>query len=86
MEMKDQKKAAETAEQRMAMISPLLNPNLGKASVSQLKKQQCETYGVSERTLERYCRRYLESGFECRRRSKLTEKRRFILTLSAGVK
>ena len=64
MEMKDQKKASEIAEQRMAMISPLLNPNLGKASVSQLKKQQCETYGVSERTLERYCRSYLESGFE----------------------
>ena len=53
MEMKDQKKAVEIAEQRMAMISPLLCSSLDNASISQLKQQQCERYGVSVRTLER---------------------------------
>ena len=64
MDMKDQKKAVEIAEQRMAIISPLLCSSLDNASISQLKQQQCERYGVSVRTLERYCRCYLENGFE----------------------
>ena len=64
MKMKDQKKAKETAEGRMKMIAPLLAPNLGLADMAKLKKELCETYEVSARTLERYLRNYAVGGFE----------------------
>ena len=50
MDMKDQKKAVEIAEQRMAIISPLLCSDLDNGCnpllppLSQLKQRQCERY------------------------------------------
>lgn len=64
MEMKDKKKAAASAESRMQMIAPLLNPNLDHAAMKQLKEELSRQYEISERTLERYCESYLKNGFE----------------------
>lgn len=64
MEMKNRKKAAETAENRMAMIAPLLAPNLSREDVTNMKERISESFQVSVRTLERYCKSYLEYGFE----------------------
>ena len=64
MEMKDRKKAAETAENRMQMIAPLLAPNLSREDVTKLKESISEQFQVSVRTLERYSKSYLERGFE----------------------
>lgn len=64
MKMKDQKKAQQSAEARMQMIAPLLSPNLDGAEMKQLKLRLSEEFEVSEKTLERYCKCYLESGFE----------------------
>ena len=64
MEMKDRKKAEETAETRMQMIAPLLAPNLGYSDITKLKNELSEGYEISVRTLERYCRNYVENGFE----------------------
>ena len=64
MKMKNQKKAQESAESRMKMIAPLLAPNLDKAAMKQLKIQLSEQYEVCEKTLDRYCKSYLEEGFE----------------------
>lgn len=64
MEMKDRKKAAETAENRMQMIAPLLAPNLSREDVTKLKESISEQFQVSVRTLERYSKSYMERGFE----------------------
>ena len=64
MKMKDQKKAEETAEGRMRMIAPLLAPDLGHSDITKLKNDISAEYEVSVRTLERYCKSYLERGFE----------------------
>ena len=62
--MKDRKKAEANAEMRMQMIAPLLSPDLDHASMSALKQSLSEANGVSVRTLERYCKSYLDNGFE----------------------
>lgn len=64
MEMKDRKKATETAESRMQMIAPLLAPNLSREDVTKLKESISEQFQVSVRTVERYSKSYLEHGFE----------------------
>jgi len=64
MKMKDRKKAEANAEMRMQMIAPLLSPDLDRASMSALKRSLSEANGVSVRTLERYCKSYLDHGFE----------------------
>lgn len=64
MDMKNQKQAAAIAEERMKLIAPLLSPGLDKTAVSQLRAEISEQYQVSQRTIERYCKRYLEGGFE----------------------
>ena len=64
MEMKDRKKAEGTGETRMKIIAPLLAPNLSSSDITKLKKKISEEYEISVRTLERYCRSYLEGGFE----------------------
>ena len=64
MEMKDKKKAEETAESRMRMIAPLLAPNLDCTDITKLKNDISEEYEVSVRTLERYCKNYVDHGFE----------------------
>ncbi|MEG2679188.1 MAG: DDE-type integrase/transposase/recombinase, partial [Oscillospiraceae bacterium] len=43
---------------------PLLSPNLDNAALKELKAAQSRLYEVSERTLERYSKTYLELGFE----------------------
>ena len=63
MKMKDKKKAEETAEMRMQMIAPLLAPNLGYNDIARLKNDISAGYEVSVRTLERYCKSYVDHGF-----------------------
>ena len=62
--MKDRKKAEETAEARMQMIAPLLAPNLGYSDITKLKTDISAVFEVSVRTLERYCKNYVDHGFE----------------------
>lgn len=64
MDMKDQKLAAAIAEERMKLIAPLLAPNLDRATMTKLRIQIGDTYQISTRTIERYCKRYLEGGFD----------------------
>ena len=64
MEMKNRKKVAETAENRMAMMAPLLAPNLSREDVTNMKERISESFHVSARTPERYCKSCLEYGFE----------------------
>ena len=64
LKMKDHKKAVETAETRMQMIAPLLASNLSKSDISKMKEAISTEYEISVRTLERYCKSYIEYGFE----------------------
>lgn len=64
MEMKDSKKAREIADGRMQIIAPLLDPNLSRSEIAQLKVRQSEDYGVSVRTVGRYLDSYTTGGFE----------------------
>lgn len=64
MKRKKETRALEAAEKRMRMIAPLLAPSLSPEAVRQLRCQLSQAYGVSERTLERYCKQYQEHGFE----------------------
>lgn len=52
------------AGKRLVMITPLLDENIGKSEISVLKKQICEKYDISYRTLSRYHQAYLEFEFE----------------------
>ena len=58
MDMKDKKKATDSAEQRMQLIAPLLAPNLDKDSLALLRAEISKNSGVSERTIMRYCNIY----------------------------
>ena len=62
-EMKNSKKAHETAEARMALIAPLLAPGLDKETVRKLREGIVDTNKVSQRTLDRYLRAYHNEGF-----------------------
>ena len=48
----------------MMMIAPLLAPDLDKDTRNRLKIRISQEYGVSQRTLQRYCIRYRQEGFE----------------------
>jgi putative transposase len=61
--MRDQRKAADIAQERMELISPLLSAGLDPAKARELKNSICEQTGISERTLRRYVAQYRESGF-----------------------
>lgn len=61
--MRDQRKAADIAQRRMELISPLLVEGLDPAKARELKSSICEQNGISERTLRRYVAQYRESGF-----------------------
>lgn len=63
MEMKNKNQAQATAEERMQMIAPLLAAAPGE-STAQLKKDICQQYQVSERSLRRYLSAYREGGFQ----------------------
>jgi transposase InsO family protein len=62
--MRDQRKAADIAQQRVELISPLLAEGLDPAKSRELKNRICEQIGISERTLRRYMAQYKEAGFE----------------------
>ena len=61
--MKNSKKAEAIAEQRMRLLSPLLEEGMDPARAKQLKAQICEQTGLSERTIRRYLSKYKEDGF-----------------------
>lgn len=52
------------AAARMMVIAPLLNENLDKRSLIELKKQLSEEHKISYRTISRYHEAYLADGFE----------------------
>lgn len=62
--MKNNGKKEETASERFQLIAPLLSVDLDPARAGQIKKEICEKYGISDRTLRRYLACYRESGFE----------------------
>ena len=64
MEMKDKNKAKAIADERMRLIAPLLSPALDCAQIKQMKEELSKANGISQRTLERYCKQYLEGGYE----------------------
>ena len=61
--MKDQEKAEQIAEQRIKILSPLLEEGLDAAKAREIKARICEQTGMSERTLRRYLAQYRNSGF-----------------------
>lgn len=61
--MIEQRKADETAVQRMQLLSPLTEEGLDEAKARQLREQICERSGLSERTLRRYLASYKAEGF-----------------------
>ncbi len=62
--MKDNEKKEETASERFQLIAPLLSVDLDPARTGQIKKDICEKYGISDRTLRRYLACYRERGLE----------------------
>ena len=61
--MSKSKKAEETAVNRIQMLSPLMDENLDSAELAQKKREICEKYGISDRTLRRYLFQYRQEGF-----------------------
>ena len=48
--MSNQRKAEETAAERIKMLSPLLEENQDRAALAEKKRKVCEKYGISDRT------------------------------------
>lgn len=61
--MDARRKAEETAVNRVQMLSPLLEEGLDPAALAQKKREICDKYGISDRTLRRYLAQYREEGF-----------------------
>jgi hypothetical protein len=61
--MIDPRKAEEIADQRVQMLSPLLEKGLDTAKAKQIRDKICEETGLSDRTIRRYLYRYRNSGF-----------------------
>lgn len=61
--MKDERKAEEIAVERIKMLGPLLEQDHDKAKAAEKKREICERYGISERTLRRYLSEYRKNGF-----------------------
>lgn len=62
--MSNLKRAEETAVNRIQMLSPLMDEGMDPAELAQKKKEVCEKYNISERTLRRYLAQYQKEGFE----------------------
>ena len=62
--MKIQKAPEDTATNRVMMLTPLLEPELDPQRIIQIKKELCEKYDVSYRTIDRYYQAYKQEGFE----------------------
>ena len=61
--MKNQRKSEETAVERIKMLGPLLEEDQDQARLSEKKREICEKYGISDRTLRRYLSEYRKNGF-----------------------
>jgi transposase InsO family protein len=61
--MKDQRKADQVATERAEMLGPLLTSGLDPAKRSQIIREICSKYGVSERSIRRYLQAYQAEGF-----------------------
>ena len=61
--MKDQRKADQVATERAEMLGPLLTPGLDPAKRSQIIREICNKYGISERSVRRYLQAYEAEGF-----------------------
>lgn len=57
-------KADEIAQARMEIISPLLETGIDKGKRKQLIALQCQKYGISIRSVERYLESYLKNGYK----------------------
>ena len=58
------KRAEELAQNRMEIISPLLENGIDKGKLSHLIALQCQKYGISERTAKRYLESYRREGYQ----------------------
>ncbi|MCC8152402.1 MAG: DDE-type integrase/transposase/recombinase [Lachnospiraceae bacterium] len=63
MATKDQKRASDTADERMKLVAPLLDPNPDKNELQKRKMEVCESGNVSLRTLNRYLQAYETGGY-----------------------
>lgn len=61
--MKDHRKADQIATERAEMLGPLLTPGLDPAKRSQIIREICSRYGISERSIRRYHQAYEAEGF-----------------------
>lgn len=61
--MKDHRKADQIATERAEMLSPLLRPGLDPAKRSQIIREICSRYAISERSIRRYLQAYEDEGF-----------------------
>lgn len=61
--MKDHRKADQVATERAEMLGPLLTSGLDPAKRSQIIREICSKYGVSERSIRRYLQAYHAEGF-----------------------
>jgi transposase InsO family protein len=64
MDMKDQKLAKEIAENRLIMIAPLLDKTLAPEEFYVKRRNVCDEYEISERTIGRYIKAYNENGID----------------------
>ncbi len=62
--MKDTRKAAEIATQRVQALAPLFQEGLDAAQQRQIRQQIMQQTGLSERTLRRYLSQYRAEGFQ----------------------
>ena len=77
--MKDHRKADQVATERAEMLGPLLTSGLDPAKRSQIIREICSKYGVSERSIRRYLQAYHAEGFTgYDRRAKIDHKSRLI--------
>ena len=59
-----EQKADEIAQERIEIISPLLENGIDKGKFKQLIVSQCQKYAVSERTIKRYLESYSKEGYK----------------------
>ena len=57
-------KAEDIAQMRIEIISPLLENEIDKGKLKQMKALQCQKYGISTRSVERYLESYRKSGYK----------------------
>ena len=58
------KKAEDTAQKRIEIISPLLDESLDREKLQQSILLQCQKHAISERTIKRYLANYQKEGYQ----------------------